>query len=71
MSNTCEVCGKPQSPYPNWIITKGRQMHVGCMADALEKAEAKVKELSEWKKNHRCSSFLDEALNRGVGSYRP
>jgi len=29
----CEICGKPQSPYPNWLISKGHYYHVGCLAE--------------------------------------
>jgi hypothetical protein len=45
MNAQCEICGKPQSPYPNWIISKGHQYHVGCLADAfdeLRQAHAKL-----------------------------
>jgi len=29
----CQICGKPQSPYPNWLIGQGLAVHVGCLAD--------------------------------------
>ena len=27
----CEICGKPPSPYPNWMIRQGYSYHVGCV----------------------------------------
>ena len=36
----CEICGKPPSPYPNWILSKGHGYHVGCLAQ--DYAEVKV-----------------------------
>ena len=42
---TCEICGKPQSPYPNWIVSKGHAMHVGCMADFLDEIKAAYAQL--------------------------
>ena len=31
----CQICGKPPSPYPNWIIGEDLAAHVGCLADAF------------------------------------
>ena len=28
----CEICGKPQSPYPNWLLSHSRGYHIGCLA---------------------------------------
>ena len=33
---TCQICGKPPSPYPNWLIGKGLAVHVGCLVDDYE-----------------------------------
>jgi hypothetical protein len=37
MSN-CEICGKPSSPYPNWILSNGHGYHVGCLAEDYQRA---------------------------------
>ena len=29
----CQICDKPPSPYPNWLISKGLASHVGCLAE--------------------------------------
>ena len=34
VTGNCDVCGKPRSPYPNWIIGKGHAFHIGCLFDA-------------------------------------
>jgi len=33
--SACQICGKPPSPYPNWIIGDDLEAHVGCLADAF------------------------------------
>ena len=35
-SGNCEICGKPPSPYPNWIIGQGHAYHVGCVTKAYD-----------------------------------
>lgn len=32
----CEICGKPPTPYPTWIVGKGHAYHLGCLADDYE-----------------------------------
>ena len=39
---TCKICGKPPSPYPNWIIGKGLAAHVGCLADDYQRMRTRV-----------------------------
>ena len=35
----CEICGKPSSPYPNWLRSKGHTYHVGCLAVAYQEVK--------------------------------
>lgn len=41
----CDICGKPADQYPNWILSRGEQMHVGCMASNRRDLVAHLKSL--------------------------
>lgn len=42
----CEICQKPQSPYPNWLLSKDHGYHVGCLAIAYEELRQAHKALA-------------------------
>lgn len=48
--NTCEICGKPATQYPNVILTRGHCYHVGCMADKFQELL-----IAHSKLVHRCN----------------
>lgn len=79
MIERCEFCGKPVSQYPNWIIFGGgtRQAHVGCLADALEKAEAKLADTEPvlraaeaWAGDQADSYGTHDALFKAVAAFK-
>jgi len=42
----CEICGKPPSQYPNWLLSKGHAYHVGCLAKDYTALRADVARLT-------------------------
>jgi hypothetical protein len=34
--NQCDICGKAGGHYPNWLVSRGRNYHVGCLARAFD-----------------------------------
>lgn len=46
--NTCHICGKPRGRYPNWILTHGRQMHVGCLANHHDELLRALQDVLPW-----------------------
>lgn len=44
---TCEICGKPPSRYPNWLLSKGHAYHVGCLAEEYERAVKAIELLAD------------------------